>query len=823
MPAPGIQIFERDKAGFVIEQTPVSRPLFFVRSTSGPTNDAILITGWDEYRSIFGEGYVGDYSYDEMYHYFRNGGRECYIVRVVDGTEATATGTLQTPSASTTGEMFSSIDPLFGVGGLVFTPTTDTMTVAVNGAAGVFGSVGASGQSEMSIYDWAVDAAGFKLGPVVAVGQAQVDDTQHLALYGTNAPLQTFPVVTFAIATAQDVCDLINAGISGAFAYHDAATDLIMLRSSTLGSNSEISQTLAGTFTVGGSGVFGVGDFADYANPTFAEVKAFLEAAWPGTVVSAYGTNSISWATAAPGPAPNGIEVTIADTLGPKLGFAADGPHTGSNTMIPANTITVSATSPGEFANSYVISTTQRDEYVGELSTDISIGAGQLYFDMVTARNLQLGDNLLIDDSAGAGGTLYVTVKRVSGNRVYTEGSFTNPGPIIAAATAKLYRLVFDLDVEDFGVVVGDHSWTDLSMSDSSPRYVETVINSNDPHRKISVSVISPAPSSDPRPDDQIYLAGGLDGSTPAPTDYTATFAPILGLYDDFTEIYAPPASAMSVVNNTIWYRAVEGLAEQRKDFAFLYTPPELAYGSALTATQLTDWKQGAGGSGGPAIFSTYGIGYYPWIIVEDSATDVAGSLKTIPPIGAALGVYAQNDRDYNYAVTPANKTGVIRSALSVTRQYNETERANINNARMNLIRSIRNKGIRLYGARTSGTGDFGYLNVRRAFIRIEKSVEEGLADVVFMPNDEKTRGEATRSVTIFLYNLWKAGILQGATVDEAFFVICNEDNNPPLVAYSGRFVMRIGLAIASPAEFVEIYFERDRRAINEEIGLQQL
>jgi phage tail sheath protein FI len=49
----------------------------------------------------------------------------------------------------------------------------------------------------------------------------------------------------------------------------------------------------------------------------------------------------------------------------------------------------------------------------------------------------------------------------------------------------------------------------------------------------------------------------------------------------------------------------------------------------------------------------------------------------------------------------------------------------------------------------------------------------------------------------------WLAGALVGATREEAFFVKCDAENNPPEVVDAGRLVVDIGIAPSKPAEFI--------------------
>jgi Bacteriophage tail sheath protein len=53
------------------------------------------------------------------------------------------------------------------------------------------------------------------------------------------------------------------------------------------------------------------------------------------------------------------------------------------------------------------------------------------------------------------------------------------------------------------------------------------------------------------------------------------------------------------------------------------------------------------------------------------------------------------------------------------------------------------------------------------------------------------------------LLGQWRIGALFGETPQQAFFVKCDADTNPPDVREAGQVVTEIGVAIVKPAEFV--------------------
>jgi len=56
-----------------------------------------------------------------------------------------------------------------------------------------------------------------------------------------------------------------------------------------------------------------------------------------------------------------------------------------------------------------------------------------------------------------------------------------------------------------------------------------------------------------------------------------------------------------------------------------------------------------------------------------------------------------------------------------------------------------------------------------------------------------------------FLDRLWKRGMLDGATADNAYSVVCDESTNPAAQTDAGMLVCEIGVRPPWPAEFVVV------------------
>ena len=85
----------------------------------------------------------------------------------------------------------------------------------------------------------------------------------------------------------------------------------------------------------------------------------------------------------------------------------------------------------------------------------------------------------------------------------------------------------------------------------------------------------------------------------------------------------------------------------------------------------------------------------------------------------------------------------------------------------------------------------------------IETTILEGTQFAVFEPNDWRLWGRLNRTISSFLTGLWRDGALFGESVDQAFFVKCDAENNPPDSIDQGKVIMEIGIAPVKPAEFV--------------------
>jgi uncharacterized protein len=329
-------------------------------------------------------------------------------------------------------------------------------------------------------------------------------------------------------------------------------------------------------------------------------------------------------------------------------------------------------------------------------------------------------------------------------------------------------------------------------------RNVATVVKNQS--KLVDVKVVSKA---EMVPAAGVYnLSGGQVKTTQITIkDYNGSVAERKGIgglepLDDVTMIAVPDLMA-SYVADEIDLKTVQAVQQSVIDycekvkycFAILDTPP------GMMPQQVKEWRLQVNYDSSRAAL------YYPWIETADQ-TGANGRTRTVPPSGHIAGIYARNDETRGVHKAPANE--VIRGALGLEVQITKGEHDELNPIGINAIRAFPGRGIRVWGARTlSSDPSWRYINVRRLFNMVEKSIEVGTQWVVFEPNDENLWARIRRDIGSFLKLVWRSGALFGTTPEQAFYVKCDAETNPFEVRDVGQLIVEVGMAPVKPAEFV--------------------
>ena len=199
---------------------------------------------------------------------------------------------------------------------------------------------------------------------------------------------------------------------------------------------------------------------------------------------------------------------------------------------------------------------------------------------------------------------------------------------------------------------------------------------------------------------------------------------------------------------------------------------------------------------------------YYPWIRVAVEKAKNGDRKKPeikamfMPPSGYVAGIYARSDIERGVHKAPANE--IIRGVQEIKLAITKGEQDILNPKGINCIRAFPGRGIRVWGARTTSSDAlWKYINVRRLFLYMEESIDEGTQWVVFEPNNYKLWGRVIATITNFLTTVWRDGALMGRTPEQAFYVKCDRSTMTQDDIDNGKLICEIGVAPVKPAEFV--------------------
>jgi uncharacterized protein len=197
---------------------------------------------------------------------------------------------------------------------------------------------------------------------------------------------------------------------------------------------------------------------------------------------------------------------------------------------------------------------------------------------------------------------------------------------------------------------------------------------------------------------------------------------------------------------------------------------------------------------------------YYPWIQVFDADLKASrpetGGLLFVPPCGHVAGVYARTDAAVGVFKAPANEE--VLGAIDLETNVDDRSQGELNPLGVNCLRAFAGRGIRVWGARTLSREEaWRYVNARRQFLTFNRWVALNTSWAAFEPNAARLWVRIGREVGAYLETLWRAGGLRGDSREDAFYVKCDEETNPPESIDEGKVVCEVGVAPVKPAEFV--------------------
>ena len=428
------------------------------------------------------------------------------------------------------------------------------------------------------------------------------------------------------------------------------------------------------------------------------------------------------------------------------------------------------------------------------LTRDLDIGSGEAHVN--STRGFEVGALVKIHDREN---TDYVVISEI-GEKI-VKWSTETPVNRRHRAAAPTYLEVMTFEIH---VAMKDRRevFKGLQMHPSSKSYAPRVVSQRSRLVRVEdMHTKSPVPHNLPEPLAMTRLSGGRDGTeliTPedfigldfGPNQRTGLLAlaaneevALFAIPDAMRFYDREPGPAGELKAQRLQDQMIAICENQKDRFSILDIP------QSKDIEWVRRWRRRTD--------SSYAAYYWPWL--RSVAFD--DSVRVVPPSGFLAGCYARKDLEGVHNA-PANLE--IEGVQDVSLRITEDHIGILNSESVNTFRLQR--GVRPWGVRTASSDpQWRYISVRRLFIMLRRSLEAGFAWITFEPNSHDTWSLVRDRTVAFLSDLHTRGMLSGGNPDQAFFVKCDAETNPPDQVDAGLMICDIGVAPVSPAEFIMI------------------
>jgi phage tail sheath protein FI len=424
------------------------------------------------------------------------------------------------------------------------------------------------------------------------------------------------------------------------------------------------------------------------------------------------------------------------------------------------------------------------------------------------------GDPNIPTGTGGRDGATRATIDLPAGKDANNQDVFVTLEARYPGAWANALVAVVDYDTTDpnkqYNLTVRDpgrseETWRNIEADKSSSRSLDRVLEQSQLVRTTKDTNLTARPT-DSKGNTTGVKTQGTDGPTVVPSELVGVdgvtksgmFA--LRSTDIFTILCIPPVDRTSGFNQALYSQAATFCVERR---SMLLVDPPVAWTDVDRAVNNFSKLPSGDDAKNAAV-------YFPWI----KAADKDGALLQFPPSGAVAGVWARTDGQRNVAKAPAGTDASLSGVSELVVKLTDLENGRLNPLGVNCLRTFPVIGTVVWGARTLRGADrladqWKYVPVRRTALFIEESLYRGTQWAVFEPNDEPLWAAIRLNVGAFMNTLFRQGMFQGRTPQEAYLVKCDKDNNPQNDIDRGIVNILVGFAPLKPAEFVVIHIQQ--------------
>lgn len=781
--APGVYMEEVEIGAKPIEGVSTSTAGFLGYAERGPLNKPTLVTSFAEFELIFG-GFLPAKSSDgskdlsmirwlayAVLGFFENGGKRVYVTRVAADTAAASSGSL--PRVMDETPMVLAKSAAQNDTGLVF-------TAAASFTAGDALLLKDGDKSEFITYV----AAAKEIKLVGTLASAYAVGTTALGAVKPGSAATNLAAAASAGETEIEVSDASGIAVGDYLLLEES--ELVVVESIS-GTTITVEDSLCADHT-SGDDVFKIA--------TIKQAVLIRKAAGGESSLYTDSTTLVGNDFVFIGCEYQKVSQVTSASNAYLVSPALQYDHDANKEVIKLESaVEVTAASKGTWGDSLKVSVKPSSLSATKLTANAS---DSKRLDLETINGIETGSILRLPESSSP---RYVRVE--AAYKTSTATYVTVEEKVTLNSGDKVETDEFDLTVFDG---LKQEVFKNLSLDEEHSRYIKKIVTEKSSNLITIGDITASGTAMDLPTTDSLpgwYLSGGNDGFPANPTS-ESDINPIYegedsteptertGLYtfkniDDINIAAIPGITSKYLQQKLITHCEVD----MKDRFAVL---------DSIATADLDEIKDQRN-----LFDSSYAAIYYPWLYIYDP---LSKDYINVPPSGHVTGIYARSDIERGVHKAPANEK--INGAVNTERLngtyriVNKGTQEILNPLGVNCTRIFPGRGIRVWGARTMSSNSlWKYINVRRLFLFLEESIEDGTQWVVFEPNDQKLWARVIQTITQFLTSVWKSGALMGTTPEEAFFVKCDRTTMTQSDIDNGRLIVLIGVAPVKPAEFV--------------------
>lgn len=264
-------------------------------------------------------------------------------------------------------------------------------------------------------------------------------------------------------------------------------------------------------------------------------------------------------------------------------------------------------------------------------------------------------------------------------------------------------------------------------------------------------------------------------------------------------------AGGTATVAETVINHVITNVAGFRKDCIMFFSPLK---GDVVDQTQEAATENVVTFRNALETSSSYAVMDSGWKLMYDVYND---KYRWVPLNADTAGLCAATDMTFDPWWSPAGFTrGQVKGVVALAFNPNKAQRDVLYSANVNPVVSFKGEGVVLYGDRTlqAKASAFQYINVRRLFLVLEKSISRAAKYQLFEFNDAFTRAQFKNMIEPYLREV------QGRRGIYDYKVVCDESNNTPEIIDRGEFVASIFIKPARSINFITLNFVAVRNGV---------